>query len=84
VTNNHQWFAASVGSQAERDFKSKLRRGGSDALNFYTLAPSDGVLGWATLPSSYAGGATRDGVAVNYGSLPGGTINRYNEGMCMD
>jgi hypothetical protein len=82
TTVNERWFRSPVGSQSERDFKASLRQGGGDALNFYTLAPSDGVLGWATLPSSYYGDDTYDGVCVNSGSLPGGTINRYNEGMC--
>jgi hypothetical protein len=78
-SENNFWFTAPVGSDAEREFKANLRRGGPDALNFYTLAPSDGVLGWATLPSS--GQRTEDGVCVNYASLPGGTLGQYNEGM---
>jgi hypothetical protein len=81
TTRNQSWHTAAVGSASEREFKAKLRQGGGDALNFYTLAPSDGVLGWATLPSSYAGGNVYDGVCVNFGSLPGGTITNYNEGM---
>ena len=81
VTTNDRWHTAPVGSTAEREFKTKLRKGEGDALNFYTLAPSDGVLGWATLPSSYARGNPGDGVCVNFGSLPGGRINNYNEGM---
>lgn len=80
-TVNDQWFLSPVGSASERAFKAALRQGGSDALNFYTLAPSDGVLGWATLPSSYSRGQNADGVCVNYASLPGGTIGKYNEGM---
>jgi hypothetical protein len=81
-TVNDAWFKAGVGTSAERAFKENLREGGANALNFYTLQPSDGVLGWATLPSSYSRSPTSDGVCVNFGSLPNGSINRYNEGMC--
>jgi hypothetical protein len=80
-TVNDAWFKAGVGTSAERSFKDQLREGGASALNFYTLEPSDGVLGWATLPSSYSRSPKADGVAVNWGSLPNGSITRYNEGM---
>jgi hypothetical protein len=82
-TRNDAWFQAGVGSSAERAFKDRLREGGANALNFYTLQPSDGVLGWATLPSSYSRNPTADGVCVNWGSLPNGRIGRYNEGMLL-
>jgi hypothetical protein len=78
-TTNQSWHTAKVGSAAEREFKAQLRQGGGDVLNFYTLAPN--VLGWATLPSSYEGNSFYDGVCVNFGSLPGGTITNYNEGV---
>jgi hypothetical protein len=80
-TENVFWFTASVGSSAEDEFKDALRQGGADALNFYTLKPSDGVLGWATLPNSSSGRNTQDGVCVSYASLPGGSLTRYNLGV---
>jgi hypothetical protein len=80
-TENNSWFKASVGGSAEEEFKNALRQGGADALNFYTLKPNGGILGWATLPNSSSGRNTQDGVCVSYASLPGGSLQRYNLGV---
>lgn len=79
-TFNDDWFTASVGGSAEDQMKAELRTGGPDALNLYTIEPNGGVLGWATLPSSYERSPTDDGVVVRYGTLPGGNVSPYNEG----
>jgi hypothetical protein len=79
-TVNNSWFTASVGSSAENQFKSALRQGGPEALNLYTLLPGNGVLGWATLPSSYANRKLADGVCVNFRTVPGGNMRPYNLG----
>jgi hypothetical protein len=79
-TFQEEWFRASVSSSTERTFKTALRQGGSEALNLYTLQPGGGVLGWATLPTSYAGRPKDDGVVVRFDTVPGGRLAPYNLG----
>jgi hypothetical protein len=78
-TVNADWFAMGYGSRAERLAKSALRQGGANALNIY-LTNGGGLLGWATFPSSYREHPYLDGIVVNYGSVPGGYITRFNLG----
>lgn len=67
--------------------KKQLRRGGSNALNVYSVSfdneGADGLLGYATFPSDYNGNPKDDGVVVRYSTLPGGTEVPTNLGRTM-
>lgn len=78
-TTNADWFDMGILSIQERQAKAALRRGGPEALNFYTTN-GGGYLGWATFPNSYSSQPSQDGIVVLYSSLPGGSLYPYNEG----
>jgi len=78
-TTNAAWFNMGFGSKEERQAKAALRRGDANDLNIYSVAGA-GFLGWATFPSSYGGKPSQDGVVINFGSVPGGSIENFNLG----
>ena len=79
-TTNSTWFTMRDGTNAERQAKTALRRGGADALNVYTVSPSNSSRGWATFPSDYSSHPKDDGVVILYSTLPGGSAAPYNLG----
>lgn len=72
TTNNSTWFNATPGSSAETAMKNALHVGGSTTLNIYSTS-GGGYLGWATFPWNYASAPLKDGVVIDYRSLPGGS-----------
>ncbi|KAF8645009.1 hypothetical protein AX16_008150 [Volvariella volvacea WC 439] len=64
--------------------KGSLRVGGAGDLNVYTVGfesgPGEGLLGYATFPSSYSDNPQDDGVVLRYSTVPGGTAAPYNLG----
>ncbi|QRV87822.1 extracellular metalloprotease [Ceratobasidium sp. AG-Ba] len=87
-TTNKEWFNK-VGPESKFQTKMKetLRVGGPADLNVYTVGfksgDGEGLLGYATFPSSYAKKPKDDGVVILYSSVPGGTIQNYNLGMTL-
>ncbi|MBS1151261.1 MAG: metalloprotease MEP1-like protein [Myxococcaceae bacterium] len=78
-TTNATWYNNCYGS-GEGPMKAALRQGSAADLNIYTCNPSNGILGYATFPSSYKRAASSDGVVLLHSSLPGGSAAPYNLG----
>ncbi|NNE65005.1 MAG: zinc metalloprotease [Pyrinomonadaceae bacterium] len=78
-TINSTWYNGCYGS-SENAMKSSLRQGSADDLNVYSCNPSNGILGYATFPSSYSNSPSLDGVVLLDQSLPGGNAAPYNQG----
>ncbi|CAE6449278.1 unnamed protein product [Rhizoctonia solani] len=84
-TTNATWFNhAGRNTTYQTEMKTALRQGGANALNVYTVGYTNvspaGLLGYATLPSSYSGAATDDGVSMLYSTVPGGSAAPFNLG----
>jgi hypothetical protein len=78
-TTNATWYNGCYGT-SESAMKSATRLGTADDLNVWSCNPSNGILGYATFPSSYTSAKSKDGVVLLYSSLPGGSAAPYNEG----
>jgi hypothetical protein len=79
-TTNATWFNGCYNSTTEMQIKNALRQGTADDLNIYSCSPSNGILGYATFPSSYSSNPKRDGVVLLHSSLPGGSAAPYDLG----
>lgn len=78
-TADRKWYTGCYG-RSERSMKSSLREGGAQTLNIYSCRPGNGILGFATFPTSYESQPSLDGVVILDESMPGGTAAPYNEG----
>ena len=81
-TTNPTWFQTlATDFEVEQEAKQRLRRGGPETLNIYTV---DGgpYLGFAYFPSILTSPefAVLDGVVLDWRSLPGGSFEIYSEG----
>jgi hypothetical protein len=77
---NDAWAHVTPG-KPERDMKRALHEGDSETLNVYVADIGGGLLGWAYFPKGYnPGQAYIDGVVMLDESMPGGTLDPYNEG----
>lgn len=79
-TANTSYFGMTPGSAAEKKAKAALAKDPAHRFNIYTAKPGQGLLGWATFPSSYVETNTMHGVVIHYASVPGGTLAPYNLG----
>eukprot|EP01032_Pedospumella_encystans_P016951 gene16951-19317_t len=80
VIANDNWYNAKMYSDAEKQMKMALRRGGYNDLNIYTTAQSDNTLGWGTYPGNVGSVFDQDGVVVDFRTFPGGSFAPYNLG----
>ncbi|KAL0953454.1 hypothetical protein HGRIS_004687 [Hohenbuehelia grisea] len=77
-TINRAWFdnvQALIITPEEQAMKSKLRNGGPETLNMYTVGFTNagGLLGFSTYPYNYSTNPIRDGAVIRHTTLPGGT-----------
>lgn len=85
TTTNADWFdttgptGGTDGDAADaKAMKTKLHVGTKSDLNIYSVAFSDGTLGYSSFP--FAGSLALDGDVIDYRSLPGGSYTDYNQG----
>jgi hypothetical protein len=74
-TANADWHNEGIGSPAERAMKKATHQGDASDLNFW-VTTAEAYLGWAYFPSNYKTHPWRDGLVVDWESLPG-TSTRY-------
>jgi hypothetical protein len=75
---NDSWFNDPDSAAGERAMKTATHEGNERTLNIWSTNTS--YLGYATFPSWYADDPELDGVVMQYGSMPGGSITNFNLG----
>lgn len=76
-TASSSWY--SCFQRNEMKIKQSLRKGNCSTLNIYT-ADLGGALGFAYFPDVCRNNVVRDGVVIDYRTLPGGSFGKYNLG----
>lgn len=82
-SDNPQWFAGMGNASVERDCKAALQRDPTKFMNVYTSNLGSDLLGFATFPWDLAGQPVLDGVCIHYGTLPGGSVRAFDEGITL-
>ncbi|TFK97720.1 hypothetical protein BDV98DRAFT_614014 [Pterulicium gracile] len=87
-TVNSEWFnGVGPGNSAQTAMKGELRTGGPADVNIYSVGfasgAGQGLLGYATFPSSYESSPEDDGVVMLYSTTPGGSAANYNGGQTL-
>lgn len=77
-TQSSDWFTDFSGN--EKKMKRKLRRGGAETLNIYSLNMGEGLLGRASFPQEYRRDPRGDGIVIDYRTVPGGSYTKFNLG----
>ncbi|KAG6811154.1 hypothetical protein H0H92_008740 [Tricholoma furcatifolium] len=81
-TENAGWFRkVEEGTPEESQMANKLRQGDRASLNIYTVNLSPQDAGYAYFPSEYKTTRVRDGVYINYATVPGGGMKNADMGM---
>ncbi|WP_242903853.1 zinc metalloprotease [Actinomadura terrae] len=78
VTDSESWFWHP--QRHESEMKRRLRKGGPGTLNIFTAAVGTEMLGFSTFPQWYRGEPRKDGVVIDYRSLPGGSNRGFDRG----
>lgn len=79
-TVNAEWANLDYGNKATREAKRALHQGDAGTLNVYVVDLGGGLLGYATFPQMGKGQLSQDGVVILDESMPGGTVDPYNQG----
>ena len=85
--DNYSQYMTNTGSAGytqsnDINLQTAHRRGDKSTLNVFLTELEDGLLGWATLPSSSSGG-NGDGVMNRWSTMDGGPSAPYNRGMTL-
>lgn len=75
---NDAWFNDPDSAAGEAAMKSATHEGDASTLNVWST--NTGYLGYATFPWWQADAPELDGIVIQWGSLPGGSIENYNLG----
>ncbi|KAG6848068.1 hypothetical protein H0H93_003671 [Arthromyces matolae] len=81
--NSDWWKNVAQHNLKELAMKKTLRQGGVADLNVYTVRLKPKDHGFATFPIEYgtvSNGKILDGVVINFGTVPGGSVSGANKG----